>query len=364
MRFHIITLLSPTLLLASVIPLPEGLFSVQKTDSELVDEHRRDPFEDSHARRLMVSHFHPVPRCSCKKVCKTQYMPDFVAKVEDEILVDYLSGLEWPTHLLATLEVESCCEVAAADTEPPATFPTVLFGSGFNTTRLFYTATAMQLASMGYEVYTIDHPYETDIVEFPNGDVIFGGRINDTADYEFGLDVRTQDVSFILDTLGIAKTVYIGHSYGGASAAMALINETRIVGGANLDGILYGRVQDMGVSRPFLTFGSAGHNTTSEPSWTRFFSTMTKNHPDVWTRELSVANSAHGSYWDMPLIGDITGLSANEELVRIFFGGVRGQRMMEIVREYLSDFIDFCLGGDEGLLARESAKYPEVDFLR
>ncbi|KAI9166283.1 putative 1-alkyl-2-acetylglycerophosphocholine esterase [Paramyrothecium foliicola] len=367
------SLLSAPTALANLISLPRGPFSVNWTVSELVDNDRVDPFNATHFRRLMVTQFTPVQRCKCKNVCRLPYMPAEVARIEDEILEDYLGDVGWPAGVLATLEIEACCELRNEASSDVAKFPTVFLGSGLNTTRLFYTATAQHFASMGNVVYTVDHPYETDVVQFLNGDIIFGGRVaanrqnpNDTTSLEFGLDVRTQDISFILDTLKVDRAVYIGHSFGGASAAAAVLAEDRLAGGVNLDGTLWGPVQHKGVHRPFLTFGSEGHNSSadSELSWDNFFAAMEANHPDVWSKEISINGSVHNSYWDMPVIGDVTGLSENEELADLFFGSVRGDRIMKIIREYLGDFVDFALGGEEGLLAGPSSDYPDVQFIR
>ncbi|CAH0056365.1 unnamed protein product [Clonostachys solani] len=352
---------------AEVFPPPGGPFHVSLEHSELVDESRQDPFNSTHARRMMITRFKPVPKKHCKKLCNVPYMTPEVAKVEDEILGPYLEGIvESPGDMLLGLQLEVCCEVQK--TAPAKVFPKILFGTGLNTTRSFYFGTVQQIASMGYEIVLMDHPYETDVVQFPNGDLIFGGHIGrdveDLEDIVFGLEVRTQDVKFVLDTFGIEKTVYIGQSYGGASAAAALLNETRLVAGVNLDGALWGNVQHTGVDRPFLSFGSVGHNSSfeSDPSWANFFGAMETNHSQVWNKELSVLDSIHGAYYDFSIIGDVTGL--REKSVS-FFGKITGERMDKILREYLNDFIQFTLlGGCEGLLSGPSTEFEDVLFIR
>lgn len=359
----VLTALLATGALAQVFPAPDGPYKVQWINQELIDKSRPDPFNATHPRRMMVSNFLPIPSAQCKKICKVPYMPPAIAEIEDQILNDYLSDIGWPGGVLAKLEMEVCCEVKGKLKDK---FPTVLFGTGLNTTRLFYSATAQHLASKGYNIIVMDHPYETDVVQFPSGEIIYGGKIgrspNDTKAIEFGLDVRTADVSFLLTKLNIRRTVYMGQSYGGAAAAAAMLSEKRILGGSNLDGILWGRVQDVGVSRPFLTFGAVGHNSTTEPSWKSFFN-ATK--PGVWNREISVAESVHGSFCDFSLIGDVTGLRGNKDLVEWFFGPALGSRVMKIMRAYLGDYFDFILKrGDGGLLKGESPEFPDVEFIR
>ncbi|KAK5995463.1 putative 1-alkyl-2-acetylglycerophosphocholine esterase [Cladobotryum mycophilum] len=359
----------PALVQATVFPVPDGPYTVKWESSELIDHGRVDPFNSSHPRRMMVSQFTPVPKSRCKGTCRVPYMPPSIAAIEDDILDSFLSDIGWPNGLLKTLELELCCEIQQKPYGWERKFPQILFGTGLNTTRLFYSSIAQQLSSLGYEVIVMDHPYETDVVQFPNGDIIYGGHIgrdpNNTAELRFGLDVRTQDASFVLNHFNIRKTVYIGQSFGGSAAASAMIDESRIAGGVNLDGILWGREIDIGVPKPFLIFGSEGHNSTSEPTFAEFFDAMKERHPNVWTRELNLKDSVHGSYWDMSIVGDITGLRNNEELVELWFGKATGARVVEVLRAYLGAFVGFALGNaGEGLLSGPNSKYPDVSFVR
>lgn len=350
---------------AQLFPPPGGPFHVTWENSELVDNSRADPFNASHPRRLMISRFTPVPKSTCEKLCRVPYMTPEMAGLEEEIYKAAFPDLEWLNGIFRSLEVQVCCK---QDRTPKKKFPTILFGPGHNTTRTLYTGTAQQIASMGYEIVVIDHPYETDIVQFPNGDIIFGGRVGsnpeDKEDIVLGLDIRAQDVTFILDTLNLNKTVYMGHSYGGASAAHTLPKDLRLVSGVNLDGAMWSDVQYTGVDRPFLCVGSIGHNSSSieEPTWQNFFHAMDTIHPSMWKRELTINGSVHGSYYDFPIIGDVTGFREGAEA---FFGVVTGEVVIKVLREYLSDFIQFTLlGGEEGLLSGPDDDFPEVIFLR
>jgi pimeloyl-ACP methyl ester carboxylesterase len=351
---------------AQVFPPAGGPYAVQWANKELVDENRVDPFNSSHSRRIMISHFAPVAEKHCKRTCRVPYMPERVAGIEDAILEAAFADFGWPLGLIGGLEVDVCCEVSKA--AKGSNFPTVLFGTGLNTTRLFYTALAREVASVGYQVIVIDHPYETDVVLFPDGEIIFGGNIpadpNNTTALEFGLDVRNSDVAFVLDTLKVHSTVYFGHSYGGASAASATLVEHRIRAGLNLDGYLWGPVVKAGVSKPFINF-SGSLNSSSDESWKSFYEAQEQKHPNVWTRELHLETSSHGSFWDLSVIADFTGLRENKDLEENVIGVETGKRVTEVLRAYLDDFIKFTLlGGRKGLLAGESKAFPDVKFIR
>lgn len=357
MKLALATLLPAVL--AQVFPEPEG-YKVQWTNSELVDSSRKDPFNSTHTRRIMVSQFKPIT--NCKKTCTTPYMSPVMAAIQDAIITDFIGDIGWPAGIINGLEVKVCCEAE----EEKRKFPKILFGTGLNTTRMWFTSTAQNIAALGYEVIVMDHPYETDVVQFPDGEIVFGGAVN-TSNQEalqFGLDVRAEDAKFVLDHFKICNTVYIGQSYGGAAVATLMPDEPRIAGGANLDGAIWGRAITAGVPRPFLQFGSPVHNDV-DPSWVQFWKAMDEKYPEVWTRELMLEESVHGSFYDLSALGDVTDLRDNKELVEGFFGNITGKRVMEVMQAYLGDYIEFVMGdGDEGLLAGESEEWPDVKFLR
>ncbi len=135
--------------------------------------------------------------------------------------------------------------------------------------------------------------------------------------------------------------------------------------GVNLDGIMFRPVLNVGVGRPFLLWGSEGHNFTSEPSWEQFWEAMETLHPGEWMKELSLKDSVHGTFGDFSLIADVGGLRDNEELVEVFFGKITGIKVMETLKVYLDDYFQMTLKGKgEGLLAGPNEEFPEVVFVR
>ncbi|KAJ4294905.1 hypothetical protein N0V88_005144 [Collariella sp. IMI 366227] len=333
---------------ATLFPLPRTPYKVQWTSTELTDPSRpADPYNATHPRRIMISRFTPIPNHACLRTCHAPYMNTFMSSVEDGIIDTYYGDVGWPHGVLATLELEICCEVKKRGNNHPKKnqFPTVLFGTGRNTTRLLYSASAQSLASMGYE--------------FPDGTVIYGGRVpRDPSQEEglaFALDVRSKDASLVLDYLGVKKprsVGYVGDSLGGAAVADAMLKDERIGAGVNVDGFMFGSAVKEGVNGPFLILGSPGDNSTSIPEWGVFRNAMKAK--GEWFKELNLADSVHGILIDFGLIGDVAGLRGNEILVDYMFGKITGARTMEILRAYFSDFFDFALNGKgQGLLAEK-----------
>jgi hypothetical protein len=377
---------SAGLIQAAVFPVPDTPYKVQWTSTELVDPARpADPFNASHARRIMISRFTPIPNRDCLQTCRVPYMNAFMSSVEDAIIEAFLGDIGWPRGVLASMEMEVCCEVRNSHhhSNKEKSFPTILIGTGLNTTRLLYSAAAQHLASAGYDVVVMDHPYETDAVQFPDGSVVYGGRVprdpNATEALAAALDVRSKDASLVLDYLGIGqpgkmkrgnnrggdKVGFVGDSFGGPAAADVMLKDARVAAGVNMDGMMFGPAVEVGVPRPFLTFGTPGHNSTSDATWGRFFNATRTHHPRTWIKELSVADSVHGLLIDFALVGDVAELRGDDrQLVGNMFGKITGVRTMEILRAYLSDFFDFALEGrGQGLLAGPSRKYPEVSFV-
>ena len=144
---------------------------------------------------------------------------------------------------------------------------------------------------------SIEHTGDAEYVEFPDGTIIpqsDAGNINispnvtldhDLADAD--VRIRAQDASFVLDAFADAatvgglvpsrgavpfdtsKVVMFGHSLGGATTAETMINDTRIAGGVNIDGTLYGDSANTGLDRPvmFIAHGADSVDATWDEIW-------------------------------------------------------------------------------------------------
>jgi hypothetical protein len=357
---------------AAVFPVPDTPYQVQWTNTELVDNARPDPYNASHPRRIMISRFTPVPKHDCLQTCRVPYMNDFMSGLEDAIIHAFLGDIGWPGGVFNTMQLDVCCRARQhPHRRPRAAFPTLLFGTGLNTTRLLYSAAAQHVAGMGYDVVVMDHPYDTDAVQFPDGTTVHGGRVprdpNADEALAYALDARSRDASLVLDYLGIGergRVGYVGDSFGGPAAADAMRKDGRVVAGVNMDGWMFGPAERLGVSGPFLMFGTPGSNSTSNESWGNFRNATEANYPGTWYQELNLADSLHGLLIDFALVGDVAGLRGTGKLVGNMFGEITGMRTMEILREYLSDFFEFALQGKgQGLLAGPSKRFPEVSFV-
>jgi hypothetical protein len=93
----------------------------------------------------------------------------------------------------------------------------MIFSPGLAFTHLIYSDLITNIASKGYILVALDHPYDDNILEFPDGTVVYGifPEENDAIPAEGHLGAlssiaaRTADISFVLNQLLIAS---IAHS--------------------------------------------------------------------------------------------------------------------------------------------------------
>ena len=357
---------------AIVIPQPTARYQVGINTMKLVDKTRRlDPFApDNRTRAIMVSAFYPVEESSaCYPFRIVNYMPPTTAAFIDNEYSIY--GL--PNGTFESVGIQAC-RLGARISED---YPIVLFSPGLGGSRLIYQAIAQQVASSGYIVVLLDHPYDTDIVEFPDGSVVLGVTIETEAQIEITLEARTLDASFALDQLSrksvarslvpgskrgldVRRVGIFGHSLGGATAASTVHNDTRVAGGLNMDGSFWGPVVNQGLSRPFLIFENQNHTRFNDKSWATIWPLL-----QGWKLELLLAGSLHNTFTDMPYLAKSLGLA--DQLLPDYasiLGTIDGARALEIITSYVTAFMDFVLKGFEAnCLRNPCSEFPEVSFV-
>jgi hypothetical protein len=157
---------------ATLVPGPPGPYQVSYGAHALTDESRWETFAPpgiSHKRRIMVSTFLPVDpeHCSSELV---PYMPPRTVVTYGE----YANGYGLPVDLFEGYEFEFCSSstTSVPDANTTHKYPLVIFSPGLTASRLLYGAQARALASYGYAVITVDHPYDATVVEFPDGTIV------------------------------------------------------------------------------------------------------------------------------------------------------------------------------------------------
>lgn len=345
-------------------------FDVAITSAALTDTYRLDPFAaNGSPRSIVVSSFSPLKQCREKH--EIPYMPPATASFQDTKFGAY--GL--PNGSFASLNLETCrIGSIKRSTCSPADLPLVVFSGALATSRLLYSNILQNVAAAGYLVVSVDHPYDSDIVEYPNGTVVTGLALDSDADIELALSTRIGDLDFVRGQMANStvtevlfpgqllgghtpKTAYIGHSLGGAAAAAAMVQNSTVSAGINLDGTMFGDVLTAGLNQPFMLMGHENKTQETDPSWKAVWSHLTG-----WKKELEVKGAAHYSFSDLPMI--VAALGIQEMLpveVEQVLGNVQGHHMTDLIATYVTTFLDLVFkSGSEELLTNGSADFPEV----
>ncbi|WP_259405366.1 alpha/beta hydrolase [Microbispora sp. H10830] len=340
------------------LPEPTGSRPVGTTSLHLKDSSRVDPWvPDVKARELMVSLWYPA------KSRKGKRAPYMTAKESELILKGgEITGV--PYDALSRTRTNALSDAEPAGREH--SLPLVVLSPGFTEPRSSLTALAEELASRGYVVAGIDHTYESLATTFPDGRVTTCVACEAPKDQEFWNAVgrsRAADVSFVLDELTGAhpkwkgasliarsRIAMAGHSAGGASTIAAMLQDTRIRAGIDMDGTTFAPIPGSGLSRPFLFLGTqamhspGGEDTTWDRDWARLTG---------WKRWLVVSGAEHVSFTDTALLVEQLGIYRNP--------GLPGARAVEITRSHVAAFFDLHLRHrSRPLLDKPSTRYPEV----
>jgi dienelactone hydrolase len=356
------------------LPEPTGPYPAGTASVWLTDTSRPDPWVPGvHARELMVSLWYPAVLSDGRRA---RYMTP--AESELQLTSRSITGI--PPDTLSTVRTNAVSDARPAGR--PRSLPLVVLSPGFTNSRSTLTALAEDLASHGYVVAGIDHTYESHATAFPDGRVTTclareAPRRDRKEEVAAG---RAADVCFVLDELTGAHPAWpgaglidpsrmamAGHSAGGAAAIAAMLADSRIRAGIDMDGATAAPIPDEGLARPFLflgkqsnyTPGSGGAVTTLRDwklqrgaviTWERDWELLTG-----WKRWLVVAGAVHASFTDLALLADQTGIDTG--------AGLSGARSLDITRAYVRAFFDQHLRGrPQALLDQPSPRYPEVTF--
>jgi dienelactone hydrolase len=356
------------------LPAPTGPYPAGTASAWLTDTSRPDPWASGvSARELMVSLWYPAAPTDGRRA---RYM----TPAESELQLTSRGITSIPPDTLSTVQTNAVSDARPAGR--PHSLPLVVLSPGFTNSRSTLTALAEDLASHGYVVAGIDHTYESHATAFPDGRVTTclareAPRRDRKEEVAAG---RAADVCFVLNELTGAHPAWpgaglidpsriamAGHSAGGAAVIAAMLADSRIRAGIDMDGSTAAPIPAEGLARPFLflgkqsnyTPGSGGAVTTlrdwklrrgAVSTWERDWELLTG-----WKRWLVVAGAVHASFTDLALLADQIGIDTG--------AGLSGARSLDITRAYVRAFFDQHLRGTpQALLDQPSPRYPEVTF--
>ncbi|KAF9881652.1 paf acetylhydrolase family protein [Colletotrichum karsti] len=369
---------------AVIIPSPlGGPHSVAYKVKTFEDSARWDPYapEDKpEKRRVLVSAYVPLDQKNCTNDV-VPYMPPTTAKVMAQVSGSF--GVPVPDDVFDDLELEFCdlgrpCRSKRNSAKEG--YPLVLFSPGRGGSRLAYGLLARTLASYGYIVITMDHTYETSIVEFPDGSVVYAVNANNS-EVKFVtrlVETRQADVSFLIDqlttpsvaaqlldgtkaTIDSQKIFVYGHSLGGATAAEAVRVDQRVLGGLNFDGAMYGPITTEGTDRPFVMVGtpiSLNRTLDGIAPWNQTWANL--RGPAL----LPIINGTeHNTFLDAPQLPTIKALLPDfGPLVAQLLGTIDGDRAGYLTTEIVRAALQLVFDGNKEGFCNIGKLGPEITY--
>lgn len=390
----------PILLPVMKLPAPHGPYAVGRAWLAFTDSTRHETFaaDTSTFRALPVEVWYPAPAGTTGPLAP--YSIPAEANIAGRLPMAYLDQFRY-------VKTHSIIEAPLAT--DPSRFWVLVFSHGYTGFAAQNTVQMEELASQGYVVFSITHPYEASAAPFPDGPTVLLkqamldtlGKINfdkssvkkmedliaKIGGAKTGEERRTlfraflelsplqlrstsvaiwsADTRFVVDQLerlngaGAGANRFAGHldfeklgifgmSYGGATAIEFCRQDRRCKLGMNIDGGAYGGIVDDSLSIPFMIMASEAAAPIHGPELDRF------QGPAYMVK---LAGTTHIGLTDMslyaPLLFRWMGLT----------GSLSGARREEIMTAYTLAFFDtYVKGHRSALLDGPSNEYPEVEY--
>ncbi|CZR63214.1 uncharacterized protein PAC_13111 [Phialocephala subalpina] len=287
-------------------------YSVGTISLEAINSSRLDPCAPTpQPRALMISLFYPT---TDTKHPLAPYLPSNLASFADR-------SFSFPPGFLEQLQTQSHENARLKEID---NIPIILFSH----------------ASYGYLVVAIDHTYDVAAaVEFPYGSLVLGLPIKGDA---LSLSTRVTDTRFIIDT-----------------TLQAMESDSRILGGATLDGPFSGSQLTTNTHNPFLLFGRENHTRFNDPEWEGVW-----KHLKGWKAELTLANSTHPTFSNEAAVFELLGVGDLIDPGGVVYGSIDGVTANAVLVEYLRAFFNMVLkGGGDGMFEKAGPKSPEVSIV-
>jgi predicted dienelactone hydrolase len=380
------------------LPAPTGGSPIGTTSWTLTDAARRELFDDTRpAREIEVVAWYPATAGGAEPAAYLRW-----GLFEVQGFADLLSAGRGAYDHLAGVRTHASRDAAPAAGQ--AKFPVILFAPGYGGFASAHTALFEDLASHGYVVLNVVHPYEVaaarvsagGLVSFLDGsgtprpgyrEVVAEWAKEDetmaavtrTVDESeqrrivhayFAATPKTaaavkrwvDDTRLALDRLStlspnsaagrvasrldLTRIGVAGHSMGGVVAGQFCVEDPRCRAGLNLDGIpQFGEMIDKPLSRPFLMVYSA------RPGRVGANDVIYKGAKPYY--RVDVARTGHLDFTDMPFWG-------GPLRERNAFGALAPDRIAGITRTIVLQYFDQTLLGRPSAVLTGKTPLPEV----
>ena len=382
----------------TALPKPAGPYQVGVTHLNFVDEERIDPFPQAMGRNrdIPIILWYPTEDPGERHFSQLLKTRDLLS------LKRYFLFKVIPNHI-CNITTNSYEDAPLANQD--AQFPVLIFNHGFSSYMEQNTILMEHLASFGYVVVSVGHPYD-GVASYPDGrsipvdlesirglskeaqrnQKVFSENIKQLARDDLSLEeiksctenyltasktinekieMWVEDILFITDILekineGSIQTQFasrlslqkgigvFGQSYGGAASVLACCLDDRLKCAINMDGAMYGGMNaKYKYRKPILYMDS-----DMLPGRSRYFFHI--NEDDTY--HIVIRGSKHLDYSDCTYILK-NWLLKFMQLV----GRIDGSLMIRITNDYVQSFFDKYVRQIDSLLFEQNP-YPEVIF--
>lgn len=391
----------PALFPVFQLPQPTGSFAVGTTRFSLMDSSRAETFTDdaSDRREILVQCWYPAEQNASANT-------EALWEPAGEIGRQLFGRAGFLLNYLNLVKTHSYRDAPVARSQ--SSYPVLIFSHGYNVFPAQSTVLMEELASYGYVVFSVAHPYEAIATVYPDGRVapvsrsrtraveaedraasplyqqymqtfeqpavnsaesesLFRRYSEATPVLNESLRIWTADTRFVMDELerinrgehqhpfagrlDIERIGIFGMSFGGATAGQVCALDPRCKAGINIDGLQRGDLLDNPLARPFMFMSSEFYFDSNRGVNAPVYDRVRNN-----AYEIMVRGSAHLNFTDFYLISPLLKwLGA--------VGTINGERMQQIVNAYTLAFFNKHLkGANAHLLDGPSPEYPEVRF--
>lgn len=366
------------------LPKPNGTFSVGTITYSFIDRSRKEIYSHDPRfpfREMVMQTWYPA------NVSKSDLLSPYVSK---NLKIHIQEVLKKGEPILFggagyfDADVTSYSFNRPLVSEKKALYPVVLFSPGFGGPSFIYTNLFEELASQGYIVVAVNHTYNSEPTEFPDGRILRGAvewanfiknnaELENAHNREFRIWVA--DLQFALDQLSLinkgdpegrltgkldlSRVGIVGHSFGGAAATSLCRIDPRVKCGVNMDGPLYGERQEVPFDKPFLfLFAKTFEVTEKHPNKEYYEKIVRKDEEKINILFESLIDDAfhircqeadHTSFTDRNFITDSHSSRQNQHL-----------KLLQLTRKLLVTFFNDYLKGEPGIFRNLLLNQKEI----
>ncbi len=302
-------------------PAPTGNYGVGKTQYYLIDHNRKETNIRNGHRELMLHIWYPIDKQ--KSLKKSPYDHNALTNIQEFIKQQSRIPL-W--CLYGLLYTKTYAQDNAPITHNKKTFPVIIATHGAGPMIQQYSWLFEELASHGYIVIGINHPYMAALTRFPDGRVVKGllnekikeGKETTRIWKQEQLEIAGQDIKFVLDSLSnfneqhswplykkldLEHIGILGHSAGGSLAMKMCLEDNRIKAGIGLDSGTRGNPDSIPFSTPFLVLlgENSRHMRTAKGQEDYKKLVKLNSLPGMSMTLIMIKNIGH-SFTDLPLL--------------------------------------------------------------